>query len=311
MGDGKLSNLEALRRVWSKDVGLSVNERAVTGVLVMDADRFEVAGVSQSLIAAETGMSLRSVRKVLADLERKGIVIRSGGPGRAVDYTVSLDNLPRQSVQGCSYSPNNHPGKLRRGTPANRAAPANYAGVVLSTGTSVSPELEKKKENPPKGGKKKERGCQLPEAWTPSEKHHALATKLGVDIDLETEQFTDHHTARGSVFKDWDAAFRTWLRNAKRYNGNRKPLPTLFSESVVSVDDIRRCVLIAGSTLGMRQTWDQGYRYIEEKDPTLWTRAGETFQRMDAFSLYKAKDRDFTLTKAIESQLATLRNGHA
>lgn len=35
------------------------------------------------------------------------------------------------------------------------------------------------------------------------------------------DAFRDYHVAHGSVFKDWNAALRTWTRNAKRFgNGN-------------------------------------------------------------------------------------------
>lgn len=45
-------------------------------------------------------------------------------------------------------------------------------------------------------------------------------------LNRELEKFRDHHTAKGSVMKDWQAAFRTWLRNADEWrgrngNGNR------------------------------------------------------------------------------------------
>jgi hypothetical protein len=50
-------------------------------------------------------------------------------------------------------------------------------------------------------------------------------TKL--DLHRECQRFIDHHDAKGSVFADWDAAFRTWLRNsvefAKQRQGGQAP----------------------------------------------------------------------------------------
>jgi hypothetical protein len=45
------------------------------------------------------------------------------------------------------------------------------------------------------------------------------ATKLRVD-DAESEfhRFVDHHRAKGSVFADWHAAGRTWLRNTIKFS---------------------------------------------------------------------------------------------
>jgi|TARA_Y100000296_G_C5072540_1_gene205667 hypothetical protein len=42
------------------------------------------------------------------------------------------------------------------------------------------------------------------------------------DPVVELDAFRDYHSSRGSTFLDWEAAFRTWLRNGKRINGNRK-----------------------------------------------------------------------------------------
>jgi DNA-binding transcriptional regulator YhcF (GntR family) len=39
-----------------------------------------------------------------------------------------------------------------------------------------------------------------------------------LDYDDTLEAFIDHHTAKGSTFKDWDAAARTWWRNAKKWS---------------------------------------------------------------------------------------------
>jgi hypothetical protein len=40
-------------------------------------------------------------------------------------------------------------------------------------------------------------------------------------VERETEQFLDYHRAKGSVFKDWIAAWRTWMRNAARFQAQR------------------------------------------------------------------------------------------
>ncbi len=36
-------------------------------------------------------------------------------------------------------------------------------------------------------------------------------------VSTERDAFLDYHRARGSVFKDWDAAWRTWVRRAATY----------------------------------------------------------------------------------------------
>jgi hypothetical protein len=44
----------------------------------------------------------------------------------------------------------------------------------------------------------------------------------GVDLRLETANFLDHHRAKGSLFKDWAAAWRTWMRNSIKFSSRAK-----------------------------------------------------------------------------------------
>lgn len=57
----------------------------------------------------------------------------------------------------------------------------------------------------------------LPNDWSPRSEEREKAVGLGVDCDFEAEQFRDHHAAKGSRLSDWNAAFRTWLRNARKF----------------------------------------------------------------------------------------------
>ena len=44
------------------------------------------------------------------------------------------------------------------------------------------------------------------------------------DPDAQFEAFRDYHQSHGSRFTDWDAAFRTWIRNSFKFAG--RPAPT-------------------------------------------------------------------------------------
>lgn len=70
-----------------------------------------------------------------------------------------------------------------------------------------------------------------PDDFRPSQVHLDLATELGVDLHAEWPKFTDHHDAKGSTFKDWDAALRTWIRNAAQY-ASRAPRPRADREAL-------------------------------------------------------------------------------
>jgi hypothetical protein len=55
---------------------------------------------------------------------------------------------------------------------------------------------------------------QLPDDYTPNDKHYQLAKELNININQELLKFSDYHKSKGSKFKNWDYALNTWLRNA-------------------------------------------------------------------------------------------------
>ena len=65
------------------------------------------------------------------------------------------------------------------------------------------------------------RGSQLPDGFKANPTHEQMATELQLDLQREVVAFIDFHTSKGSVFKDWDAALRTWLRKARQFKRPR------------------------------------------------------------------------------------------
>lgn len=68
---------------------------------------------------------------------------------------------------------------------------------------------------------KPKRSSALPPDFQPDEAGVQLASELGIDIKLELVKFTDHHLARGTSMKDWQAAWRTWARKAREFQAPR------------------------------------------------------------------------------------------
>jgi hypothetical protein len=63
------------------------------------------------------------------------------------------------------------------------------------------------------------RKCGLPAAWQPNEQQLLQLQGKFPKLSLqdESEKFQDYHRAKGSMFVDWDAAFRNWCRNAEKF----------------------------------------------------------------------------------------------
>ena len=72
------------------------------------------------------------------------------------------------------------------------------------------------------------RATQLPNDFEPDETASRVAAELGVSVSRELPKFRDYHAAKGKPMKDWQAAFRTWLRNAKEFA--RQPAKQTESE---------------------------------------------------------------------------------
>jgi len=80
---------------------------------------------------------------------------------------------------------------------------------------------------PPPPRAKRARGrTRFPDAWIPAAAERAIADQVGMTCAErrdEWDQFADHHRAKGSLMADWPAAWRTWCRNWRKFNGARRP----------------------------------------------------------------------------------------
>jgi hypothetical protein len=101
---------------------------------------------------------------------------------------------------------------------------AGQAGDTKRDATVTDRDLDLDVDVDPPSGVTRKRATQLPDSWTPTETHQNLAAELGVLLVPETVKFRDHAKANGRAAKDWDAAFRNWLRKAAEYGGKRTPV---------------------------------------------------------------------------------------
>lgn len=56
---------------------------------------------------------------------------------------------------------------------------------------------------------------QIPADFYPNETGVSAAEQKGINVAVELEKFRNYHQAKGSVMLDWQAAWRTWVGNAR------------------------------------------------------------------------------------------------
>jgi len=105
------------------------------------------------------------------------------------------------------------------------------ASIVLAGCLQVAiPETEGEREGETEteteaevdSAKKSRRKTRIAAEFDPRPEEKLLADDLGIDFEPQLQAFKDHHEAKGSLMADWNAALRTWLRNAKRWE---RPAP--------------------------------------------------------------------------------------
>lgn len=81
-------------------------------------------------------------------------------------------------------------------------------------------DLLKQPEPEPELNKKEniKRKTTMSENWHPNDKCIQYALDKGIErIEDETARFIDYHRSRGKPSADWDASWRTWIRNSVKY----------------------------------------------------------------------------------------------
>ncbi len=70
------------------------------------------------------------------------------------------------------------------------------------------------------------RSTQLPAGFDMTDEMRQFALGQGVaDPAKEFAAFVDYHRSKGSTFKDWHAAWRTWARNAMKFSHSKGKAP--------------------------------------------------------------------------------------
>jgi hypothetical protein len=213
-------SIKIMAQVWAD----GPTDKAQLLVLLALADFADDSGNCWPSVAAvgqKARMSERNARRIIRDLEEAGFlsVVTGGGRFGCSQYVVrNPDKMsPGQNVP---------PGQNQHET---RTKPARNPDIAMSaepSRTIKEPSIEPLCISPAEnvGGSdrapRRKPEVPLPEDWVPSDRNLADAESRNFtrqEIDANAEQFRNHHISKGSRFRDWDAAWRTWLGNARKF----------------------------------------------------------------------------------------------
>lgn len=154
---------------------------------------------SQKTLSEWTESSPRAIRDHLVRLESLGLITRVkrsvNGSFTSDMITLNIHQTQRQILPTADFADGR-----KQHLPAADSA----------TYPSKEPSL--------KNIEKRARENTFPENFSSNQTHQRLGQELGIDVAKQIHAFKDFHQSKGTVFKDWDAAFRTWIRNAHKFS---------------------------------------------------------------------------------------------
>ena len=221
------------------EIGSTLKDASAYRVLLILADNANDEGKgaypSASTIAEETGMSLRTVRNKLNDLEAAGIIMRGDqaladylpANRRSVVWDLNLDNNRRAesapqhtpattTTRGAKSAPQTDGPDVQQG--CNRGATDVQQGCSLSAHNPLNPinpinPREAAREHDPDTDTTQPTSREQALAdWAPNSEHEALANSAHADLDAEADKFRCKQLADGRIAQNLDAAFTLWLR---------------------------------------------------------------------------------------------------
>jgi hypothetical protein len=106
--------------------------------------------------------------------------------------------------------------------------PQSVGGVVPETVQQNHSHFEPQSEEPHKAPAMPatiKRASQISPDFEPTAEmlKWAKAETPLVDAVFDTQQFIDHHLAKGSLMKDWNRAWQTWMRNSQKWTAQKNP----------------------------------------------------------------------------------------
>jgi len=229
---------------WVLDANVSDRAIRVYSILARYADNETLqAFPSRETLAKRAHCHWRSIDRAIEELIKVGAVTkahrRNGESYQSNVYTLRRV-MPRLS--GGTDTVTWGTDTAVRGVLTGESVGTDTAGNLTIT-TELEPDNDIET--------KTKRAQAVPADWQPSDTFRAECEQKWPTLIIaqEVEAFIDFHIAKGSVFKDVQRAFRTWCRNATRWE---KPRTVIHKQEVKPAADI------PGARAWVRALHDQG-----------------------------------------------------
>lgn len=94
---------------------------------------------------------------------------------------------------------------------------------------------------------RKKTARELDLSWQPNDKHAALASEYGLNLEVEATRFRNHAESIGRVAIRWDAAFNNWLSKAVEMRTSNRMRGSTAALDLVREEERRACALQDGT----------------------------------------------------------------
>jgi len=183
---------------------------------------------SLETIAKESSCGVSSVKAALKELRDLGLIHWTSGPSRGTEgkppnvYQLGQASISRLAPDTAEYQ---SPGDLSISRQATmndshvneKEIPASPDRADDQPSLDVGPSPVVEAKTP-----RRRPATALPRDWMPSDGHKQFARENDLVVAFESEAFRDHALREDARYRDWDAAFRTWLRNQVRWAKQRQ-----------------------------------------------------------------------------------------
>jgi hypothetical protein len=186
---------------WLLDLDISDRAVRLYAVLARYADsETHKAYPSRKTLAERCKCSTASIDRAAQELVDSGAMVKEHRFNSSVVYTLQVSSPLSRGVL----------------TGDEGGSSGVTRGVLTGDDVTITTELEPEELYIEKDFKP-QRATQLPSNFAPKDADNFAEKYPELYLQETLEAFLDHHTAKGSTFKDWDAAWRTWCRNAKKW----------------------------------------------------------------------------------------------